>query len=298
MRVFVTGGSGYFGRGLIAGLIKNGHKPVCLVRPGSEDRLGDLKNNIEPVGGDIGNIADWKSALNNIDAFINLIGIIREFPSRGVTFEKLHVRATVDLADLASEIGVKRFLQMSALGSSMDSKAEYHRSKYRAEEYLRKSDLEWTIFRPSLIIGKGNKAIAEIAKLIKSTPLVPVVGNGEYRMQPVDIDNVTEGFVKALAENKTIGKAYDIAGPDQFTYNRMLDIIGSVLGKKVRKVFIPVCMMKMAAGVFEYFSFFPLTRGQINMLLEENISDSREYFDELNIKPIGFKESIRKALSN
>ncbi len=297
MRIFVTGSSGYFGQSLLARLLQEGHKPVCLIRPGSEKKLGDLKAKVETVAGDIGNIAAWKSGLHDIDTIINLIGIIREFPSRGVTFEKLHYRATVDLADLAGELGVKRFLQMSALGVSTMSKAEYHRTKYRAEVYLKESELDWTIFRPSLIIGKGNKALAEIVKLINSAPLVPVIGDGEYRMQPVDIENVVDGYVKALSDERTIGKTYDIGGPDRFSYNRMLDIIGEVLGKKVRKMFVPVFMMKAVACAFEYFSFFPLTKGQINMLLEENITDSKIYFEELNIKPIGFEESIRKALT-
>ena len=298
MRIFITGSSGYFGQSLLSKLLKDGHKPLCLIRPGSENKLGDLKDKVEIVAGDIGDMAAWKSGLHDIDAFINLIGIIREFPSRGVTFEKLHYKATVGLADFAGELGVKRFLQMSALGVSPDSKAEYHRTKYKAEEYLKESQLDWTILRPSLIIGKGNKAIAEIVKLINSAPLTPVIGDGEYRMQPVDIDNVCEGFVKALADEKTIGKTYDIGGPDRFTYNRMLDIIGNLLDKKVRKMFVPVFMMKAVASAFEGFSFFPLTKGQINMLLEENITDSKTYFEELNIKPIGFEESIRKALSD
>jgi uncharacterized protein YbjT (DUF2867 family) len=297
MRVFITGSSGYFGQSLLSKLLREGHKPVCLIRPGSENKLGDLKGKIEAVPGGIGDVAAWKSGLHDIDAIINLIGIIREFPSRGITFEKLHYRATADLVDLAAELGVKRFLQMSALGVSPNSRADYYRTKYRAEVYLKESELDWTIFRPSLIIGKGNKAIAEIIKLINSAPLVPIIGNGEYRMQPVDIDNVAEGFMKALTDEKIIGKTYKVGGPDRFSYNRMLDIIGEALGKKVRKMFVPVFMMKAVACAFEYFSFFPLTKGQINMLLEENITDSKVYFEELNIKPIGFKESIRKALT-
>jgi NADH dehydrogenase len=130
-----------------------------------------------------------------------------------------------------------------------------------------------------------------------SAPFFPIIGNGEYRMQPVDIDNVTAGFVQALTNDKTIGKIYEIGGPDRFSYNRMIDLIAQVRGKKARKLHMPVFIMKGMAGVFEYFKSFPLTKGQINMLLEENFTDSREYFEDFDIKPIIFDESIRKALA-
>ncbi|HDS01889.1 MAG TPA: complex I NDUFA9 subunit family protein [candidate division Zixibacteria bacterium] len=297
MRLFVTGASGYFGSNLLPRLIEAGHKLVCLIRKGSEKKIEKYLEDIEIISGGISEIPSWKDQLEDIDAFINLIGIIREFPSRGITFEKLHFRTTKSLADLASERGIKRFLQMSALGASPDSKAEYHRTKYKAEQYLQESGLAWTIFRPAFIIGKGNDFVETVLNLMDSAPLFPIIGSGEYRMQPVDVDNVTEGFVKSLSEQTASGKIYEIGGPDRFSYNRMVDLIAEARGKKARKIHLPVFMMKGVAGLFEYFKSFPLTKGQINMLLEENFTDSREFFEDLNITPIIFDESIKKALS-
>jgi len=296
MRLFVTGASGFFGQALVRRLIDTGHTAVCLVRPSSEIKLADMQDKIEIVSGDMNDVDFWKSKLDKIDAFINLIGIIREFPSRGITFEKYHYLFTVELVKLAREIGAKRFLQMSALGSSLESKALYHRTKFKAEEYLRASDLEWTILRPSLIIGKGNEALGMMVKLINSAPITPVIGSGNYCMQPVDISNVSEAFVKALNDKHTIGKTYDLVGPDRMTYNQMLDRIGQVMDKKIKRVSMPTGLMKFVTAPFEYFSSFPLTTGQIDMLLEENISDSVEIYDDLKIKQISFKDSLNKAL--
>jgi uncharacterized protein YbjT (DUF2867 family) len=297
MRVFVTGASGYFGCNLIPRLIEAGHKPICLIRKGSKKKIEKFLKDIEIISGGISGMQSWKDQLGDVDAFINLIGIIREFPSRGITFKKLHFEATKKLADLARELGVGRFIQMSALGASPASKAAYHQTKYMAEQYLQNSNLDWTIFRPSFIIGKGNDFVETVINLMDSAPLFPVIGNGEYRMQPVDVENVTAGFVQALTNEKTIGKVYEIGGPDQFSYNRMIDLIAEARGKKARKVHLPVTIMKGLAGVFEYFKSSPLTKGQINMLLEENYTDSREYYEDLDIKPIIFDESIKKALS-
>lgn len=301
MRLFITGATGYFGSNLLPKLIEAGHEPVCLIRLGSEKKIKGLLPEIKTISGEITDLPAWRfqvEEMKNIDAFINLVGIIREFPSRGITFDGLHFQGTKQLADLATAMGVKRFIQMSALGASPDSKAEYHRSKYQAEEYLKKSGLEWTIFRPSMIVGKGNGALEMIVKLMNSAPLMPIIGNGKYRLQPVDIDNVADGFVKSLDDERSFGKIYEIGGPEQFSYDRMIDIIADVRGKKVKKAHIPTLFMKLSAELLEYFSFFPLSKGQIAMLKEENITDSDQYFKDFKIKPIGFEESLKKALSS
>lgn len=298
MRVFVTGATGYVGRKLTETLIETGHSPACLVRPGSERKLGRLADKVDIISGGIGDAENWHHQLRNIDAVINLIGIIREFPNHGVTFEKLHVETTVKLVDICAEQGIKRYLQMSALGASPESKSEYHQTKFRAENYIKNSDLDWTIFRPSLIFGKGNLALAEFVKLIKSAPVVPVVGDGKYRLQPVALENVCEGFVKALDKPETIGKTYEIAGSERVTYDQLLDRIGQTLNRKVPKIHMPVGLTKLAISPFEYFKSFPLTKSQIEMLLEENISDSNLFYDELNIEPEPLDSILMRSLED
>jgi len=298
MRLFITGASGYVGQNLLHKIISGGDTPVCLIRPGSQKKLGEIKSRIEIIEGDVRDIAAWKDGLHDIDAFINLIGIIREFSSRGVSFEELHFQATVDLADLANELGVKRFLQMSALGASLNSSAKYHRTKARAEKYLQRGSLAWTIFRPSLIIGKGSEAIGMFADMARKSPVMPVIGDGSYQFQPVDIDDVTEGFAEALENDSSIGKIYDIGGPDRISLNRMLDLIAEKLGKKARKIKIPAGLLKLSVMPFDYFSFFPLTRGMIDMLTEGNTTDSNQYFQDFDINPTPFEESLQKALAD
>jgi len=296
MRVFVTGGTGFIGKNLVKHLVDEGHTPVCLVRAGSEKKLSSYNNKVEIIMGSIENIKGWEDNLKDIGAIINLIGIIREFPSRNITFERLHFQATVDLVDLALEKDIDRFVQMSALGASPDSRAEYHRSTCRAEDYIRKSKLRWTIIRPSLIIGPGNEAIESILKLLKSYPVVPVISSGEYRMQPIDIDDVSQAFINSLENDVSVGKTYVMGGPNRFSYNEMVDIIADSIGKKARKVWIPSGVMKLIACPFEYVKSFPLTKSMIDMLMEESITDSKTVFEDLKIEPIPFKDSLKKAI--
>ncbi|NIQ96450.1 MAG: NAD(P)H-binding protein, partial [Desulfuromonadales bacterium] len=114
-------------------------------------------------------------------AVIHLVGIIREFPGKGVTFKKLHTEATRNALAAAAECGVGRFLQMSANGTRANADTGYHQTKWQAEEAVRSSSLDWTIFRPSLIYGKDGEFVTMMKELVSKLPVVPVIGDGKYR---------------------------------------------------------------------------------------------------------------------
>ena len=141
------------------------------------------------------------------------MGIIREVPSRGVTFSRLHFEATRNMVEAANSQGVKRFLQMSANGTRPQAESPYHRTKWQAEEAVRDSELEWTIFRPSLIFGPEDEFVNMLAGLVRKLPLVPVIGNGRYRMTPVAVQDVARSFVAALEKKETVGQALSLLRP-------------------------------------------------------------------------------------
>src|SRR5262245_22172887 len=143
-RIFVAGGTGFVGRMVLRALVARGFLVRCLVRPGSESKLKGFES-IDRVPGDALRPKGLVACAEGCAAIVNLIGIIRERPSRGVTFERLHVQATLNLLAVAREAGVKRFVQMSALGTRAGATSAYHRTKWKAEEAVRHSDTEWTI---------------------------------------------------------------------------------------------------------------------------------------------------------
>ena len=199
MRVFVSGGTGFVGEQLCRALLAEGHQVRLLVH----GRSALAETGIEAVQGDVTEPAGWQGAAAGCDAAINLVGIIREFPARGVTFDRLHVGATSHMLAEASRSGIRRYLQMSAQGTRPAAVADYHRTKFQAEELVRGSGLDWTIFRPSLIFGAKDAFVNMLAGYIRSFGAVPVIGDGSYRLQPIAATDVARCFALALAMPET-----------------------------------------------------------------------------------------------
>jgi len=294
MKIFLTGGTGFIGGHVRRALLESGHQVRMLVhQPSGRDEPG-----VETVEGDITIPQTFAGAVHGCDATVNLVGIIREFPARGVTFERLHLQATRNVLEAAAKAGVRRHLQMSALGTRPTAVSNYHQSKFRGEEAVRASGLEWTIFRPSIVFGPKDDFINKLAGYIRSYPAVPVIGDGRYRLQPIAADDVARCFARALELPETVGQTYELCGPDRLSYNELLDTIGRVVGKAaVHKIPNPVGLMKMVVPLLQGFSFFPITMDQIHMLLEENICDGA-WQGTFGFMPQSFEGGIRKYLTS
>jgi uncharacterized protein YbjT (DUF2867 family) len=288
MLIFISGGTGFVGEHLRRTLLAGGHRLRLLVHKKGEA----FEEGVEPLKGDVTRPESLRGAADGCDAVINLVGIIREFPGRGATFEKLHVEATRAMVAAASEAGVRRYLQMSALGTRPNAVSGYHRSKYRAEEAVRASGLDWTIFRPSVVFGPKDAFVNMLAGYIRSYPAVPVIGDGAYRLQPIAADDVARCFAMALEQPETVGSTFELCGPDRLSYVELLDTIGRALGKgSVTKLHSPLSLMKLVVPILEKFPLFPLTMDQLLMLVEENICDGR-WRETFGFEPTGFAAGI------
>jgi uncharacterized protein YbjT (DUF2867 family) len=298
MNIAIAGGTGFIGKVIIKMLTDRKHHVVVLTRPGSVLKIARFSGT-ETRYTYYDTPSQVEKSLESCQAIINLVGIIRE--TKNTPFEYVHNLIPSRLATAAQKVGIKRFLHMSALGVDSSLDTDYMLTKKQGEDVIKKaSGLEWTIFRPSVVFGPDDMFVNMLARMIKLLPVVPVIGDGIYRMQPVSVFNVAEGFVKSLNMPKTIGKTYDVAGPDKYSFNELLDIIGKALGKnKVRKLHQPLVLVKLMAKFFGRFQFFPITTDQIDMLYAENVTDDDSFFKELDIDPINFaggiKEYIKKS---
>ncbi len=292
MNIFVTGGSGFVGRALCQELIHRGHHIRCLVRAGSTNKLIDSPH-ITPVFGSLFSNKELIPLMEGTDAVIHLVGIIREYPRRGITFERLHHEATLSVVTAAIDAGIHRYLHMSANGTRKEAQTNYHKTKWRAEEVVRSSKLDWTVFRPSLIYGPEDQFINLIASLIRQLPLIPVMGNGEYQMQPVPVDLIAKGFANALEQDVATGKTYYCGGKDCLSYNQLLDIVGESLGKRsLRKITQPLALMRPLVSILQYLPFFPMTSDQLQMLLEGNCCDTSEWLEDLGLETPTFQKGV------
>jgi uncharacterized protein YbjT (DUF2867 family) len=265
------------------------------VRPGSEGKL-KAASRVELARGRILDKAAVAAAARGCDAVIHLVGIIREFPGRGVTFEAVHVKATEIVVDAAREAGARRFLHMSALGARGADADPYHITKFQAEEYVRTSGLTYTIFRPSVIYGPEDQSINLFARQIRAFPLFPVIGDGLYKMQPVAVWTVAQAFALALELPGTENRIYEVGGPEALTFNKLIDTLADVLGRRVYKVHLPVWPMRLASVLFGRFAWFPLTPGQLRMLLEGNTCDPGAFYRDFGLEPVSFKKGLTKYL--
>ncbi len=296
MNILLTGSTGFVGKQILKDLLNGNHQVRCLVRKGSESKISQYKNGVEMVDGDITNARSLEGKLKGCDAVINLVGIIREYPLKGITFKRMHYEGTVNLVNAARSQGVNRFIQMSALGARAHGRTRYQLTKFHAEEYIRSNGLDYTIFRPSIMFGQEDKFVNMFAKMLRTQQFVPVVGNGKYQMQPVSVENVSLGFVKSAEQGDTIGKIFEVGGPEKISLNQLIDIIAEALCVPPHKLHIPAFIMNTIAEMFDWLPFFPVTKEQITMLIEGNTCDERPFFEYFDIQPVGFKEGILKYI--
>jgi uncharacterized protein YbjT (DUF2867 family) len=300
MQVFLTGASGFVGSGILPELLAKGYNVTCLVRKNSLLwKTYAEHNHVRLVEGDLLQPETYFSSLAECDAIIHLIGIIRENPEKGVTFERVHTEGTKAIVDACIRAGFakdgKRFIHMSALGARPGASTMYFQTKWASEELVRQSGMPYVIFRPSVIFGPEDEFVNMLAGLVRM-PLTPVIGDGQYRLQPVSLRTVSDVFVKALTY-EPVNIAFDVGGPRPMTYNEILLEIGLAMNRDVRLMHVPLGLMKPVVSLFERFPFFPITNTQLAMLLEENFCrEGTPFYDAYNTVPIPFGEGIREYI--
>lgn len=247
--ILVTGGTGFVGQEVVRELIALGHRVRLLVRDPQRAARFTSHPQVELVRGDALKPETLTAAMANVQAVVHLIGIIAE--TSHVTFEQAHTEATRNLLVAAKKAGVTRWIQMSAAGTRPDARSRYHLSKWAAEELVRQSGLDWTIFRPSLIYGYDDRdRLLNTLRLVLSPPFdfiqlytFPVLNGGRAHIQPVSVREVAHCFAHAVAKNASVGQTFDLVGPVSLTWREMISIVAGTLGKKAIYEEIPLLIL-------------------------------------------------------
>ena len=307
MKVSVIGGTGFVGRHIVDRLIADGHTPHLLVRAGSESKV-EQPEACQIFTGDVGDETAVDACLAGCDAVVYLIGLLREFPDRGITFEEMQFRGVERVLAAAQRNQVGRFLLMSANGVEKQG-TPYQRTKYQAEELIKASGLDWTIFRPSVIFGEPHGRMEFCTQLkqdIIDAPLpAPLFyegllpsNAGGFELAPVSVRDVALAFSRSLSEPTSIGATFPLCGPRAVSWKEILATIAEASQKRKLMLPAPVFFIKAVAGVMDRWAWFPITRDQITMLIEGNVCDARETFERLAIDPQGFDVAALGYLSD
>jgi len=289
-RIFITGGTGYVGTNLqqaLAGrplrlLVRNVAKSQHLAGP-----------NVELVEGDVTRPETLTGKMDGCEAVIHLVAIISE--EGGATFDKVIRQGTVNTVAEAQRAGVSRFLHMSAMGTRHDPRYGYFEAKWQAEQAVMGSGIPWTIFRPSVIFGPGDEFINTLAQLVKLAPVIPVVGDGKSKFQPVSVKEVALAFKRALDDPSTAGQIYDLGGGKVYEYEQMLDVIAAKLGKRKPKVKVPIDLMKPVVALSSPLPKAlrpPVTSEQLKMLSIDNMSANSATAALIGRPPIRLEDGI------
>lgn len=275
MKILLTGGTGYVGRSLRDRLKEHGHAVRLLVREESAHKVARGAE-FEIATGDVLDPHTCMRAMDGCDVVINLVGIIREYPEDGVTYETFHSAATYNVVDSARRMGIERFIQMSALGAKPDSPSRYHRTKFEAEEMVRNSGTRWTVFRPSVIFSPGDSFTRELVDLVHRR-VVPIIDGGKALLQPVSLDNVVGPMASSLRMPATYGKIFDACGPDRVSFYDLVNKIAAHYQLRMNTMKVSAAFMRPVVKMLQRYKSFPLTVDQLAMLIEDNVCDNNEY---------------------
>jgi uncharacterized protein YbjT (DUF2867 family) len=272
MNIVVTGASGYVGDAVVGALAAQGHRVKGLSRHKPERLLPG----VNWAAGDIRHM-DLAKVVEGADAVVHLVGIIREIPSQRVTFEMMHVGVTERVLSAMRATRVERLIHMSALGTRPNASAQYHRTKWEAEQLVRSvPELHSTILRPSLVFG-GAAPFFELLTSLAKLPRVPIPGRGDTLFQPVSRTDLAALIAGVLNDEASDHVTLEIGGPERFTLNQLVDLMGDRLGRPhPPKMHLPLGMVGAVARLSAVLPV-PITPDQLAMLTEANVTDDAQW---------------------
>jgi uncharacterized protein YbjT (DUF2867 family) len=295
--VLLLGATGFIGRHVVRALVDSGYRVTCGVRdPAAVRDCAALAVDFSADHDE----AVWRSRLSGVDYVVNAVGILRE--TRRARFDALHVAAPIALFHAAEACGVRKIVQISALGADEGARSEYHRSKKRADDALSRLGLPWVIVQPSLVFGPSGASAALFARLA-SLPLVPVPGDGDQRIQPVHVDDVAALVVRLLQCADFDCARVAAVGPRPTTLRDYLATLRRAMGLGTPYfVRVPMPLVKLGAALGSKFPGALLDRESLGMLLRGNTAPADTMVRALGRSPRApedfLDESSAHALAN
>lgn len=278
MRIAIIGGTGFIGSHLTDTLLAAGHNIRLLVRPGNE-RKAHQSGRVHRVAGDLASESALQDLLHDCDALVYSVGILREEPHKGITFESIQYEGATSAIDAAVAAGVPRLVLMSANGAKTPG-TKYQETKFRAEQYALQAGIQASIFRPSVVFGNPHGRTEIATQLFEDMirPLRPAINfytgmnpaSGSVVMSPVHVKDLSDAIASDLENKQATDRTFTIGGPEVLSWKTMISRVAISTGRKKWFVPMPVSLMYLAAAILDWLPAFPVTRDQLKMLAEGN----------------------------
>ena len=293
--LLVTGGTGFVGGHVVRALREAGKGVRCLVRdPRRAEALEGL--GCEIAEGDMTEPGSLRRAVQGIEGVVHLVAIRQ---GKEEQFERIMSKGTQNLLDEAREAGVRRFVHMSALGTTDQTKdlVPYYRAKWEMEQAVRGSGLPHVIFRPSFVFGPDGGILPTFRRLAKLAPVTPIAGSGEQRLQPIWVDDVASYFVRALEDEAATNRTFELGGPEVVSWNELWGRLKQALGVHRPSIHVPMAFMRANAFVTERLpGDIPLTRDLLKMMeAGDNIVTSDDAGRVFALPLLPLDEQLRRS---
>jgi uncharacterized protein YbjT (DUF2867 family) len=296
--IFVTGGTGFIGPRVVHALRELDQPVRALVRdPGGRAATTLAAWGAELVKGDMTDRESLHRAVEGSEAVVHLVAIRQGGDEQ---FRRVMEDGTRELVAAAKEAGVKRFVLMSALGTSEETKdlVPYYHAKWEEEQTVSRSGLEHVIFRPSFVFARDGGILPTFRRLARLTPVTPIIGSGEQRIQPIWIEDVAAYFAQSVDKAEAANRTFELGGPDAVSWNEFWAGLKRALGQRRPSVHVPMVLMRANALVTERLpGNIPLTRDLLTMLeLGDNVVSNDDAVRTFRLPLVPLDEQLRRAV--
>jgi uncharacterized protein YbjT (DUF2867 family) len=292
--ILVTGGTGFVGPKIVHRL-RAEERPVRALVRDPEGGRALAAWGCELARGDVTDRESVRRAAEGCEVVVHLVAILQGKPE---DFERIMVQGTRHVLQAAQAAGARRFVLMSALGTSEETKhlSSYFGSKWQMEQLVKNSGLENVIFRPSLVFGPAGGALKTFSRVVRLSPVIPVFGDGRQRVQPIWIEDVAAYYAAAIDRADAANRTFELGGPDVVTYEELYDRIKRTLGKRRPKVHVPFGVMRVNAGILEVLPGpSPITRDQLKMLAVDNVISNDEAQKTFRLDLLPLDDQLRRS---
>lgn len=301
MRILVTGGTGVVGQGVIPELLRAGHRVRLLSRKAT-DQVNEWPDGVECVNGDVTQAESVHHAAEGCEVVLHVTGIVDETPPE-ITFQSVNIEGTRNILGEAERAKARRFVFVSSLGADR-GKSPYHKSKLEAEQLVANFVGEWVIVRPGHVFGPGDEMVSMVLKMVRASPIVPEVGIGQHRFQPIWFKDFGKALAECVVRQGLSRQTLEVAGGDVITVAELLRTLSKLTYRPAFPLPLPAFLVRGALWAFAagkrllpWHASLPLNESKLTMLVEENLiagGRPNALIEVLNIQPTPVIEALRQ----